>query len=54
MREIAIEKIIKIRFNRSTIKNLQEITKTFLYHIFKDINLYIIYIKRVTIIIKNI
>ena len=54
MRKIAIEKITEIRFSRSTIENLQEITKTFLYHMFEDINLYIIYIKRVTIITKNI
>ena len=54
IREIAIILKKNTYFNKSIIKILQISTKTFLYYIFENINLYAIYIKRVIIIIKNV
>ena len=54
IREIAIEKIKKVQFSRSIFKIIYKFAKTFIYYIFKNVNLYVIYIKRIIIIIKNI
>ena len=44
----------KVRFSRSTFEVIYKFAKAFIYHIFEDVNLYAIYVTRVTLLLKNI
>ena len=54
VREIAVTHMEGVRFSRPAIEAIHESAEAFLCHMFEDVNLCIIHVKRITLMAKNI